>query len=187
MKYFMLDIETMGIDFDQHDIIQIGLLELNKTGRYYEPGRSYVQVLHTDQQSTDPWILKTHAKLLPRSQAAEYEAPTVTRAKILNFVRNCGVDDKIMVMGLNAGTFDIPFCVKKGLLKKEDYHYRIFELTGAYNLAQDILNLNRRDELFKVANEACPWITPEGEAHDALYDCYSQLKTLNGIINLTRK
>lgn len=183
----MLDIETMGVDFDKHDIIQVGLLELNKTGRYYEPGRSYVQVLNTEQKSDDPWILKTHANLLPVSYRTPYEAPTVTRAKLLGFIRSCGVDDKAMLMGVNIGSFDVPFCVRKGLLKRDDYHYRLFELTGAYNLAQDVLNINRRDELFKVAHEACPWIVPQGEAHDALYDCYNQARTLNGIINLLKK
>lgn len=187
MKYFMLDIETLGIDMDKNDIIQIGILELHKEGPYYKPGKSYQQILNTEQEVTDPWILKNHSELIPLARATEYEAPSITRAKILNFIRNCGVTDQFYIMGLNATSFDVPFCVKKGILDKKDFHYRIYELRGAYALAMDVMGLEGKD-FFRAANDACPWIElPKGKKHDALYDCYAQLKTLNGIIRLLKR
>jgi hypothetical protein len=101
-----------------------------------------------------------------------------------------------MMMGLNATTFDIPYLTHKGYLQKPvpdqnnklsgDYHYRIYELKGAYNVAKDVLKVDDQT-LFAMAEDACPEITlPPGGKHEALYDCYKQLKVLNGVIRLLR-
>lgn len=184
-KYMMVDIETLGVDVKNHDILQIGILECIKNSRgFYIPGRSFNKIIFSDQETTDPWILKNHSELLPLSRAAAFESPTEIRAQILSFFQQCGVD-KANLMGLNACVFDIPSLVNHGYLKSGDYHYRVYELTGAYNLAQDALGLDRRDKLFAASNEACEWITlPTGKKHEALYDCYAQLKNLNGCIKL---
>lgn len=188
-KMFMVDIETMGVDVKNHDILQIGILECIKNERgFYVPARSFLKVVHSDQETTDPWILKHHAELIPLSRAAEYESPTEIRAQILGFFAQCGVIEKANLMGLNACVFDIPSLVNHGYLKDGDFHYRVYELTGAYNLAQDALGLERRDKLFELTNAACDWIDlPATKKHDAMYDCYSQLKSLNGCIKLLQQ
>lgn len=197
-KYFMIDIETMGTNFDRDDIIQIGILEVTKDPRgYYNPGRSYVQTLYTDQEPLNEWIRTNHADLLTICRKETFRSAPEVRAGILNFFRQCGVTELAQLMGLNAMGFDVPYLVnKKYLVKPEqgednilrgDYHYRVFELSGVYTIGMDILGLDRKD-FFKVANDACGWIDlPKGKKHDALYDCYAQLKTLNGVIKLLKR
>lgn len=181
----MIDIETTGVSPINDDVLQIGILECIKNSRgFYVPARSFNKILHFDDVVTDPWILKTHSTLLPLCRMAPYESPTEVRAQILAFFHQCDITEKANLMGLNAGMFDIPALVSHGFLKTEDIHYRVYELTGAFNLAQDVLGLERRDQLFKVANDACDWVAPSGTKHDAIYDCYSQLKALNGCIKL---
>ena len=193
-KYVMVDIETSGLKPSESEILQIAMLEVIKDPRgYFYPGRSFEKILHFDKEVTDEWILKTHKDLLPRCKAATYQSPVEVRAEIVRFFQQTG-QKNIYLMGLNASVFDYPWLVNKGYLKEGDVHYRIFELTGAYGLAQAVLHLNgdRADDrktFFEMANGSCEWIElPKGvSAHDAIYDCYSQLKTLNGCIKLLRK
>lgn len=197
-KYFMIDIETMGTNFDRDDVIQIGILEVDKgADGYYRPGRSYLQYLYTEQEPMNEWIRTNHADLLTVCRKEPYRSPTEIRAGILNFFRSCGVTELAQLMGLNAMGFDVPYLVNKRYMVKPeqgkdnvlrgDYHYRVFELSGVYTVGMNVTGLDRRD-FFKVANDACPWIElPRGKKHDALYDCYAQLKTLNGIIRLLKR
>ena len=182
----MVDIETNGTDMFKDDIFQIGILECIKNSKgFYIPARTFTKLLNTEQDPHSDWIVKHHTELIKKCKATPYESPTEVRAQILNFFKGCGVD-KPSLMGLNALTFDIPFLYKWGYLKPEDHHYRTYELTGAYLLAQDGFQIERA-EMFKTADAFCDFIElPEGNAHEALYDCYQQLKTLNGLIAMIR-
>lgn len=196
MKHFMLDIETMGTDFESDDIIQIGMLEVTPVNGLYQPGRSYCRTLHTSQKPKNDFIRNTHKELLSVSIKCPIIETAKVRTEILGFFKDCGVNEPALIMGLNASMFDVPFMVKKGFFRPpsqdvnnklvSDYHYRIYELKGAYNLAQDVLGLDSKT-LFERAAEMCPEIIPIGRPHEALYDCYNQLKTLNGIIRLLRQ
>lgn len=197
MKYFMLDIETMGTDFERDDIIQIALLELNQNAEgLYAPGRAYERNLFTAQKPQNDWIANQHKDKLEVCRKLPWLSAPWIRADVRQFFKNCGVEEPAMLMGLNATTFDIPYMVAKGFLQKPsqdknnklvgDYHYRIYELKGAYNLAQDVLGIDSKT-LFARAGLACPEIQlPEGKTHEALYDCYLQTKVLNGMIRLLR-
>lgn len=188
-KFLMIDIETTGVKKEEGEVLEIAILEvnLNKDG-YFSPARSFNKILHYDNPNlSDPWILKTHAALLPKCKAAIYQSPVEVRAEILNFFRRCAGTDPIYLMGLNAVNFDIPWLKYHNFLKDNDTHYRVFELSGSYMMAQTALFLDRQT-FFKQANEAYDKLKlPEGQAHQALYDCYLQLKTLNGSIKLLRK
>lgn len=194
----MLDIETMGTDFDADDIIQIALLELTQAGDgTYTPGRSYTRTLFTAQKPKNDWIANTHRELLETCRRTPMVRVSAVRNEILEFFSSCGVNEPAMIMGLNATTFDVPYLVHKGFLKKPtqdannklvgDYHYRIYELKGAYNLAQDVLGMDSK-RLFASAELECPEIElPAGKKHEALYDCYRQTKVLNGLIRMLRR
>lgn len=188
MKYFMLDIETMGTDFETDDIIQIAFLELNQQADgTYSPEREYSRTLHTSQKPKNEWIRVNHAALLEVCRRTPMSCIPQVRLEILDFFKQCGVTGPTMLMGLNATTFDVPYMVHKGYFNKPDYHYRIYELKGAYNLARDILGLDDKQLWAKVEGE-CPEVQlPAGKKHEALYDCYKQTKLLNGIIRLLRR
>jgi hypothetical protein len=186
-KYYMIDIETSSIKPDEGEILQIGVLELllDKSG-YYTPARSMEKTLHFDQIVTDPWILNTHKELLPKCKDTPFQSAPEVRAELLAFFQRCNGNDPVFLMGLNASAFDIPWLHAKGYLKPGDTHYRTYELSGAYALTQTVMNYDRKT-FFKSAENSCEWVTmPQGQEHTALFDCYKQLKTLNGCIKILR-
>jgi hypothetical protein len=190
-KYLMLDIETSSIDPSKGEILQIGLLEciLDKSG-YYTPARSMEKTLYFDpefdQATLDPWIRNTHKELLPKCTTTSFQSAPEVRAELINFFQRCNGTNDTYLMGLNASAFDLPWLYAKGYLKPGDAHYRTYELSGAYALAQTVMNYDRRT-FFKNAENSCEWITmPQGTEHTSLYDCYKQLKTLNGCIKMLR-
>lgn len=193
----MIDIETMGTDIDRDDIIQIGILECNKAGNYWVPGKSYMRTLFTGQVPKDEWIATNHKDLLTICYDTPLAKPEEIRADILKFIRSCGEEGQFNVIGMNVVGFDLPFLVKKKMLvppttinttRLGDYSYRVYEMRGAINLATDVLNVSDK-ELFKLAKEASPKLfeLPAGKKHEALFDCYKQLQTLNGVIKLLEK
>jgi DNA polymerase III epsilon subunit-like protein len=183
----MLDTETLGLDPQNDDIIQIGILECIKNSKgLFIPARSFNKILFTDQEPSD-FIKNMHKELLPKSRATEYEPPVVIRAQILNFFKQCGVTDKAEIVGLNVMSFDLPFMLNKGYLTADDYNFRVFELRGAYKIAEEILGVDSKG-LFKLAHSAADWYDmPTGSKHEAIFDCHQQLRTLNGIIPLLKK
>jgi len=198
--YFMLDIETMGTDKTSDDIIEIGILELNRDKHgFYQPGRTFSKVLCTDQKPKNDWIATTHKDLLRLAGTGKSPAPGLVRSHILEFFNECGVTELAQIMGMNVAGFDLPFMVQKGYLVPPqnggvnnvtagDYHYRVYELKGAFNVAQDVFGVDSK-ELFKRAERASPttYLPANGRPHTALYDCYKQLNTLNGVIALLRQ
>lgn len=184
MKYFMIDIETMGVD-EVDDIIQIGILELDQApDGTYTPGRTYERMLHTSQTPKNDWIATHHKDKLPVCKRLPKVTPDNVRDDLLTFFWRCGAVGQVNIMGLNVTTFDLPFLLRAGYLKNSDYHYRIYELRGSYFTCRDILRMDA-EAMFKVAHRACPEIAlPEGKSHDALFDCYKQVKTLNGLIRI---
>jgi hypothetical protein len=198
MKYFMTDIESMGTNFDEDDIIQIAFLELNRAADgTYIPGDSLSKTLYTSQKPKNDWIANTHRDLLEVCRRTPRSTPEKVRNEIVSFFRWCGVNEPALLMGLQATTFDVPYLVHKGYLKKPtqdannalvgDYHYRIYELKGAFNLAQDVLGVDSKT-LYQLAERAAPEMElPQGKAHEALYDCYRQAKVLNGVIRLLKQ
>lgn len=192
MKQFMLDIETMGLNPKTDDVLQIGVIELVKGGDIYRVGKTYQITLYTDQDiaTKDKWIRDNHVELYALcKEKGSYLPPEMVREYLLWFFqKECGLgNEKPVLVGLNLMSLDIPFLVEKGYLKTSDFHYRVNELTGAINQATDVLGVDR-ETLFTRAHEAAPEIVlPVGKKHEALYDCFSQLKTMNGMIRLLRR
>lgn len=187
MKHFMVDIETCGLDPSYDDVLQIGILEVNEVGDYYEPGHAFCRTLHTSQKPSE-FIANMHRDLLPICNRTPMAYPSAIRAEILQFFKTCGAgnDKPVSLMGQNLMSLDVPFLLAKALLMKHDFHYRVFELMPIARVASKLL---REDvaTVYKMAAEACPEIQPTGKPHEALYDCYTQLRTLNGIIRLIRR
>jgi oligoribonuclease (3'-5' exoribonuclease) len=185
-KLLMIDIETTGLKKGSDTILQIGILECikNPTTCLYVPARTFNKLLFFDEVVIDEWILKTHKDLLPLCKTTEYQAPAIVRAEILAFFKQCGLDKPTM-SGLNIGTFDLPFLEAAGYLKPEDYHYRLYDVTTVIKLAQDVFNCDSKT-IYSKAQDESDLELPEGSKHESIFDCYYQLKTLNGVINLLR-
>jgi DNA polymerase III epsilon subunit-like protein len=198
MKYFMLDIETMGTDPVNDDVIQIALLELvkDKSG-YYQAGRYLDKLLCTEQTPKNAWIATNHKELLRRVGTGQTPAPGLVRSYLREFFNQCGATEPARLMGMNLAMLDIPFMVTKRYLTRAqtdadnklvgDFHYRVYELRGVVDAALDVFNVDEK-LLYKLAAEASPtkYLPKDRTSHDALYDCYKQLNTLNGILALHR-
>lgn len=201
-KHFMLDIESTGIDPGSEELLQVGLLEVDFVDGYWVPGRDYEMTHHTDRKPESSFAKEHQAALYEKCNAAPVIPVEVSRDTILSFLKDCGVNPPdVYLMGWNASNFDVPFLVEKKHLRRStyvigpdgkdirvgDFHYRIYELGGAISLAQNVLGCADREQLIEAAKAAYPMPAREGREHDALFDCYEQLRILNGLIKLMRK
>lgn len=200
-KHIMLDIESTGIDPDKEDLLQIGALEVEFKGGFWLPGRSHEMTMHSGAQPTSSFAKEHMVDLYRRCNAIPPCSSEFARDALLLFIQDCGVTPPdVYFMGWNASNFDIPFLVHKGILRPSsyvpgpdgkdvrvgDFHYRVYEIGGSVSLAQNVLGFSDRTALLDAAKAAYPMALPEGKQHDALYDCYSQLQLLNGLITLCR-
>jgi len=205
-QMFMLDIESTGVDKDRDDIIEIGIIEMFKHGYYWLlTGKQIRLVLHTDKQPESAFSKENMSNLFKEANEAPMLSPQQVRSKLLEFFEWCGCTGAkdVFFCGWNAGMFDVPFLVKKGYLHESgydldpndsskdiitgDFHYRIYELAGAIQLMSDILEFSPT-LVREMAEESCPTgHLPEGQRHDAIYDCFRQVNILNGLIKLGRQ
>ena len=197
---FMIDIEATGVDQEKDVILEIGILETRFDGRFWQPGREFHKILHYAGEPESEFA-KTHmVELYKRCNDAPHTTIASTREEMLAFFKECGhTGHGVVFMGWNSMNFDVPFLNKVGYLKAPgyetvngedirvgDHHYRQYEMSGVIQFVQDVLGRDR-DTVLKEAEETDHTITlPEGKEHDALYDCYKQLKLVNGLISLTR-
>jgi DNA polymerase III, epsilon subunit and related 3''-5'' exonucleases len=192
---FMVDLETTGVNLKTDEILQIAILELRKVRGFWEPGRLYERCLGTSRQPADPFAREHMAELYAKCNQIAAVPVDFVRKEILAFFRECGVEKLAMMTGQNASGFDLPFLVEGGYLQpsryegKEqvgDFHYRVYEMGGAIAFAQDVLGVSDKKALEKAAEALYPEIElpKDRKSHDAVFDCYRQTRTLNGLIRL---
>jgi DNA polymerase III epsilon subunit-like protein len=201
-KHFMIDIETTGIDPTKEDLLQIGVLELDLVDRYWKPGRRLEIIQHSGRKPTSTFARAHMTALYGRCNATSWKSPEEIRAELLQFFKDCGANPpNVYLMGWNASNFDVPFLVHHRVLVPSsyapgpggkdvmvgDFHYRIYELSGAVSLAQNALDYEDRGSLLKTAKNVFEMELPAGKEHDALYDCYAQTQLLNGLITMTSR
>ena len=208
-RHFMLDIETTGIKARDNDLLQIGILEMSWTwtwehGGFWVPGREFEIIQHSDRKPESEFAKKRMRKLYELcNKAPRIEVPDVRRA-MLDYFRVSGSEPgwKVFFAGKNAANFDVPFLEHHGYLQPSgrelgpdgkdievgDYHYRLFDMTGFLTGAQQVLQMTDRSALEKAAFHIYPEIAmPEGrQEHDGVYDCYRQLRVINGLLRLMR-
>lgn len=201
--HFMLDIETTGIDPNKEDLLQIGVLALSYEDGFWRPGK-ILQIEQGCERQPESEFAKIHMKdLYARCNDLPFQSPSALRAQVTSFFKESGASGvkDTFLMGWNASNFDAPFLVNKGVLVPStyetgpdgkdimvgDFHYQIYEMGGAISLAMNVLGRSDRKEFIEAAYAAYPEIEmPAGKQHDALYDCYRQTRTLNGLIRLVR-
>lgn len=197
-KHFMVDIEATGVDLDRDDILEVAFLECDYVDGFWRPGRTFEGIQSYKGQPVSEFAKKHMSELYSLCNQAEYWASFIWRSRINDFFRQCGVQGQdVYLMGWNASNFDVPMLNRKGWLEPPgyrtkpdgtdqptgDHHYRIYELGGALSLAQNVLSIPRKDVIEK-AKAAYDMEMPPGKEHRALWDCYSQLRFLNGLIKL---
>ncbi len=167
MKRFMLDIETNGLDPFTQDILQIGILEVNERGDYYEPGKAFSRTLYSTQKPGNAFCAETHKDLYPICRRTPITEPLEVRAEIRRFFSQCGAEGPVHLMGQNLMSLDVPFMRAKNYFLELDTHYRVFELMPIASVAAKLLNTDVAT-VYRMAGD-------------------NQLKSLNGMIRLIRR
>lgn len=193
-KLFMIDIETTGVVPQKEEVMQIAIIEMNFIGGFWEKGKIFNFIQHTDRQPTTKFTIEHMKELFEKCNKAPFVPPATVRQMILDFCRECGADaPNIFFAGWNAGIFDIPFLEYHGYLVPAKYendklvgdcHYRIYEISGALNLVANVRGHNEINQVLKEAQKMSPKI--EGSRHEALYDCERQIHIMNALIRMMR-
>lgn len=208
--YYMLDIETTGVDKDADDVLEIGIVEIrrNAAGHYWLPtGREFHRKVYSPRQPETVFAKEHMAQLYAECNLLNPERDDI--GSVGEHLRHwLGGEEEYLLehriprffMGWNASNFDLEFLFRVGALRpsyynledgkevlRGDAHYRVYEQTGAIEFLIDVTGLSR-DTIMKLAEDMSPFnlVLPEGKQHDAIYDCYSQINMMNGLIALGR-
>jgi len=205
LKHFMVDIETTGQKLHSDMPLEIAFLELDWVNDYWIPGRTYHRVLKCCLEPDNSFARMHHQDLYAECKEVEDASPNHVRDSILNFFDVCGCKkrDQVKLIGWDAAAFDLQvLSIHRYFYTKEfktqeteeviwgDYNYIVYELCGAFKLAQDVLGIGRKletKELKNLALNAYDFPVPNGKPNRALYDCYIEAKLLNGLIKLIRE
>lgn len=210
----MIDIETTGTDKILDDILEVGVVETVMEAGFIVPtGKIFHSLLHNKREPQTEFAKKYMAPLYKRcNEVSEDRTCELVSQELRTWLHGETFmrDEEITYalpkpkkwIGHNASGFDLPFMFEKNILqpsyhkrvaegKEElfgDVHYRIYEQAGALQLAIDVTGLDRKT-VHALAMDLAPNIfkMPEGEDHDAIYDCFKQINALNGYIALMRK
>jgi len=200
-KHFQCDIEASDTNPKHDDILQIAFLEADFVNGFWQPGKHFNKLLYTDREPETLFAKEHMAPLFARCNQVAHQRSEEIREEVLTFFKDCGVRlPYVYLMGWNVSTFDIPFLLEHEILRPfyrqtidgmevatGDFHYRVYEQAGSISLAQCVLGIESRNDLVQMAFDAYPEIAlPPGRDHDALYDCYKQLRIENGLIRLVR-
>ncbi len=204
-NHYMIDIEATGVDKEKDEILEVGLVEIKYIKPYWHPtGRKFHRILHYGGEPETVFAKEHMVDLYNTCNAqddmVEYSSVSID---LKEFIHPEGIVNPIpkFFMGWNASNFDIPFMFAKYMLEpsyyvkvseteeilKGDVNYRVYEQTGALNYVINMTGLDR--EAVKIlANTLDPtgMELPEGKEHGAIYDCYKQIKMLNGLIKIGR-
>lgn len=205
-KHYMIDIETTGVDKLKDSILEIGVVEIDRAQDdpyWHLTGRVFHKILHYSGEPESVFAKKHMADLYKKCNEVQTHIDYANACTDLTLFIHEGSDfgDPKFFMGWNASNFDIPFLFAKKILgpsyyekiseTKEklrgDVHYRIYEQTGALNYVLNMTGLNKKAIMALASTLDPTGITlPEGKYHDALYDCYSQIVMMNGLIAIGR-
>ncbi len=193
-KLFMIDIETTGVDPATEEVLQIAILEINFRDGLWEKGESFCFYQHTDREPTTKFAKEHMKEIYATCKAAPAVPAAEVRANILKFCKKLGAEaPNIFFAGWNAGIFDLPFLERHGYLVPAKYvndqlvgdcHYRVYELSGAIQLAANVRSHNEINAVLKEAQKLSPKL--EGSRHEALFDCERQMHILNALIRMMR-
>lgn len=207
----MIDIETTGVDKESDDILEIGIVPIEFHGGYWivsDMYKTFQRVLHSKRVPETLFAKKHMVELYKKCNEQNERQNYEVTAMELQLYLHPELDEldkhaePKLFMGWNASNFDLEFMFKKKLLTPSyyynkngeevlggDVHYRVYEQTGSLQLLCDITGLNRKvvqDLAEQMVPDTIRLNLPKGKQHDALYDCYSQINMMNGLIALGR-
>lgn len=206
---YMIDIETTGVNKETDDILEIGIVPISFIEGFWKISGDYFhRIIHSKRSPENKFAIDHMSELYKKCNNQSESQSYQRTATELQYYLHPELDDldkhasPKLFMGWNASNFDLEFMFKKELLTpsyyymkgdKEvlggDVHYRVYEQTGALQLVCDVTGLNRKlaqDLSDQMIPQKHRLELPQGKQHDAIYDCYSQINMMNGMISLMR-
>ena len=209
---FMLDIETTGLDKKSDDVLEVAILNCKWVDDYYVPSEKTDIFLPNSRIPANDFAKEKMSWLYDYCNSLTGDipsaVPTATRAKIVDFFSYCGAASRMdrVIQGWNVVNFDLKFLMGKGFLDEMDFSYRTYEMAGLIMGVMDGMKMSgenpTRSHVLKYICEQDPTgivlptakdlpsnlkSPPDNLEHWGMYDCYSQLKCLNGCLYLMRK
>jgi hypothetical protein len=173
--FFMVDIESTGVDLDRDAVLEIGVLQcVRGPNGYYVPKRTHRQLLPYGGMPESAFAKEHMAALYkecnqkydeidgdPKHMNPDHYAAYI-RSRLIAFFGSCGKHGhEVTLGGWNASSFDVPMLHRKRYLdppgyktgpdgkdrQTGDHNYRYYEIGGAVSLVQDALpdRLERKD------------------------------------------
>lgn len=197
-RRFMVDIETTGVDPETDVVLEIAIVEMTRMpGRLWTSGRVFRTLVHSDRTPGNNFARRFMREVYAAANATPPRDVAEIRAEIVAFFSSCGADGRdVRLCGLNLMSLDVPFLVRHGFLVAPgiveqdgrevsvgDFHYRVYEISGAINVAADVLDKSEGD-VRKLAEAEASAAMPNRKKHTATDDCLSQIHMLNAVIRL---
>lgn len=179
MKIVYIDIETLGLNPHNCDLLQVGMLIDNPAQQKpYEQLPKFLITLKQSEYTGNSFAFNMHKKLLERIAANDIELNLVpTREHIIMqmaifFDQFYTYPTKIILGGKNIGSFDIPFLKVHGIIAPNGnlpgdykYHHRFIDPAAFFLRLEDEVPPSL-EECLKRAGIDKP------VEHTALADCW---------------
>lgn len=170
----MLDIETTGLNVDTDDVISIGMAKLEFDGHEYTVLETREIVCHSDKQPSDDFARMYLTQLYERANVEPVRSPAEIRSFILGFT-----GENPTIVGWNVANFDLPFLIRACMLQRNDYNYRVYEMSGVLHFVAAALGQSRE---YVIKEAQCDGVL----RHDAVDDCLGQTRVLNRLLKMIK-
>lgn len=207
LKLVMLDLETTGTDPKTTEILEIGAVLVELHEGVMTPKQNFHVYIQTDTKANpeNPFVMKfqknlyDHCNNLPKTENLEK-----AKKEFKNFLDESfpnqnpsKLDTLPQFTGQNFSVFDSQYLLHNGLLQasthnekneiKASYNYRSLEIQSySIVLAQALGYKSATDFMNYAASLDTETELPEGNSHTALYDCYKQIKSFNGLMKILK-
>lgn len=136
-KYASIDIETLGLDSDFCDTIEFGaVLDDFKTPIEELPRFHCYLTKPMNRYQGEAYAMWMNAQIIERialrTEGYVYMPGDCLDECFSNWVKEQGIEDKLVLAGKNLGTFDLKFLSKLDFGKHTRYHHRTLDPTTCF-------------------------------------------------------
>lgn len=201
----MTDLETTGTNPLTTEILEIGAVEVELHNGVMTPKKDFHAYIQTDTKANpeNPFVMKFQKHLYEKCNSLP-KTENLEKAKqgFSNFLKECfpnqnpkDLNSLPQFCGQNFSIFDSQYLLNYGFLQPSKhnekneitatYNYRSLELQSFSIVLAQALGYKSATEFMTYASSLDTVVTlPEGNAHTAIYDCYQQIKSFNGVMKI---
>ena len=177
-----VDIETTGVTPGIHEIVQISILVFNKNFEPFNRFVSYVKPLKPEYAMPEAMAVNG----LSLKDLKKAPNPAQVRNLFINWKHSHFEDERIKILGQNAGQFDVQFLK---LFLSNDIHDSIFNrrVDDTQTVAQFLKdNGSLPEDLNTDFQSLKNYFKIEGKSHDAYSDTVMTLELYKKMVQLSK-